>query len=141
MFEKYRFPTNETVYPDGMNEAEWDAHCWKVLHHEPFYMEFTEFPGGPDGPFIDSVPATVSNECTWEHESGAWESNGEGWWRIGPFIGADLASQPQSFPTSDELFSVLADLHLDVHLVDLVQITRVALQTIKAWNAPTDTHE
>src|ERR1039458_4110937 len=54
---------------------------------EPFYMEFTEFPGGPDGPLVDSVSATESNRCSWEPNphGGEWEINGEGWWRIGPF--------------------------------------------------------
>ena len=65
------------------------------------YFEFTEFPGGPDGTFIDTVPVssddrmrlseTEWHEHRWEPNphGGGWEiCQGCGCWRIGPFVPA-----------------------------------------------------
>ena len=59
--------------------------------NELIYFEFTEFPGGPEGPFIDTVPASQSNVCCWEPNphNGGWEINGEGHWRLGPYLDAE----------------------------------------------------
>jgi hypothetical protein len=84
-----------------------------MTNAEPFYMEFTEFPGGPEGPFIDSIPLSESNRCTWELNpyGGNWEINGEGWWRIGPFAWANDHTHPSRYTVGDVVYGLTVRPH------------------------------
>ena len=63
----------------------------KVFH--PVYLWFDSFPGGPEGPFIDTLPASDDSRVWTENPlGGGWEVSAS-YWRLGPFIPvADVAA-------------------------------------------------
>ena len=60
---------------------------------EPIYVVFDRFPGGPDGPFVDTVYAEdLDARRRWSPSGGGWEVSDNGWWRLGPFVKAPEAA-------------------------------------------------